>query len=271
MTVNNRQRFFIRLIQLRGARKLPFISIFRATEKRMDPCLNCNEKTVDGARYCHHCGQQILGKKLRMNTFLHQFMNDYFTFDSKFFKSVFPLLIRPGHLTNEFLAGRRVRYITPLRLYIFISIVFFLLLGFGGSEDATEDVDKLVGVYFPRLFFLLLPVFAGILNLLHITTHKNYVVHFIFAAHFHAFLFLSGILYIGISELFEALHLIVVNQVIALVVLAAYLVYLFVAMLKVYRQKIGFVVLKFLALLLIYGVVLSAVSLITLYIITQSG
>lgn len=237
----------------------------------METCLNCHKETVEDAKYCHHCGQQILGKKLRMNTFLHQFMNDYFTFDSKFFKSVIPLLIRPGHLTNEFLEGRRVSYITPLRLYIFISIVFFLLLGFSGADDATEDVDKLIAVYFPRLFFLLLPVFAGILNLLHITTHKNYVVHFIFAAHFHSFLFLSGILYIGISEIFESVHLIIVNQIIAILVLTAYLLYLFIAMLKVYQQKIGYLILKFLALLVIYAVILSAGSLIALFLITQSA
>jgi hypothetical protein len=205
-----------------------------------------------------------------MGTFLHQFMSDYFTFDSKFFKSVIPLLFKPGFLTTEFFAGRRVRYITPLRLYIFISIVFFLLLSFSGQSGGEDEVDKLINVYFPRLFFLLLPVFAGILNLLHITKEKNYVVHFLFAAHYHAFLFLSGTFYILISQLFESLDLIVVNTYVALAFLLAHLTYLFIAIKNVYGEKIGLVILKFLALVVIYGIILSAASLGILLFLTQN-
>ncbi|MCH7677577.1 DUF3667 domain-containing protein, partial [candidate division KSB1 bacterium] len=39
------------------------------------------------------------------------FLGDYFTFDSRFFRSFIPLLRKPGHLTNEYNSGRRVSYI----------------------------------------------------------------------------------------------------------------------------------------------------------------
>ena len=50
------------------------------------------------------------------------------TFDSKFLKSLKPLLFKPGFLTNEYIVGRRIRYIPPLRLYLFISLIFFFIL-----------------------------------------------------------------------------------------------------------------------------------------------
>lgn len=53
--------------------------------------------------------------------------SDFFHFDSRFFKSFIPFFFKPGFLTREYLAGRRVRYIHPLRLYFFVSIVMLLL------------------------------------------------------------------------------------------------------------------------------------------------
>lgn len=205
-----------------------------------------------------------------MGAFISQFMKDYFTFDSKFFASITPLLINPGFLTQEFFAGRRVRYITPLRLYIFISIIFFLVLSFLGSDGSNVAVDKLISVYFPRLFFVLLPVFAGILHLLHFKRESNYVVHFLFSVHFHAFFFLVGIAYLLISELFDSLDLVTVNQFIAAGVLLAILAYLFIAMKRMYKQKLLVLVWKYLTLLLLYGMVLTIVSLTTLLFLSQS-
>ena len=54
----------------------------------------------------------------------------FLNWDSKFTKSLGLLLIRPGWLTNQFVAGRRTRYLHPLRLYLLVSIVFFLCLRF---------------------------------------------------------------------------------------------------------------------------------------------
>lgn len=231
-------------------------------------CDNCGAKLEAEAEYCHLCGQKNLTNDIHMKEFLSQFMSDYFTFDSKFFKSILPLLFKPGFLTDEFFAGRRVRYIPPLRLYIFISIVFFLILSFWGDNSLDEAVDRLINVYFPRLFFILLPVFAGILQLLYIKRVRNFARHFLFSVHYHAFLFLAGIVYLLISEVLGDMHLIIVNQILALLFTLAYLVYLFAAMRKVYGQSIGSTFLKFLALLVIYGVILSVVSLVTLLLIS---
>jgi hypothetical protein len=72
---------------------------------------------------------------------ISHFLGDYFTFDSKIFKSLIPLLLKPGFLTTEYMAGRRVRYIPPVRFYVFISILFFVLSSFQPFlSDVSPDI-----------------------------------------------------------------------------------------------------------------------------------
>jgi hypothetical protein len=46
--------------------------------------------------------------------------------DSRLWRTLGALLGRPGYLTREFLAGRRARYLPPVRLYLVLSVLFFL-------------------------------------------------------------------------------------------------------------------------------------------------
>ena len=97
-------------------------------------CLNCGAY-IGETNYCHNCGQMNTDKRLTLKQLLHDFFGDYFTFDSKFFRSLFPLLVRPGHLTREYVSGRRVSYVLPLRLYIFTTFVFFFVLALNTKFD----------------------------------------------------------------------------------------------------------------------------------------
>jgi hypothetical protein len=86
-------------------------------------CLNCGTEVPE--RYCTHCGQE--------NTVLHEtfshlvkhFVADVFHYDSQFFTTLKYLLFRPGFLSREYMAGKRVRYVNPIKLYVFVSFVFF--------------------------------------------------------------------------------------------------------------------------------------------------
>ncbi|HDL18667.1 MAG TPA: DUF3667 domain-containing protein [Bacteroidetes bacterium] len=64
---------------------------------------------------------------MTVRRFLKEFIGDYFTFDAKFFRSLFPLLFKQGHLTKEYISGRRANDIYPLRLYIFTTFLFFFI------------------------------------------------------------------------------------------------------------------------------------------------
>lgn len=86
-------------------------------------CLNCG--TALTGKYCVECGQPNHTYVAPLWETVEEFFGNHFGFDTKFFHSIVPLLIRPGFLTREYCAGRRERYIKPLRLYLFSSILFF--------------------------------------------------------------------------------------------------------------------------------------------------
>jgi len=66
-----------------------------------------------------------------LSSMLSDIADTIFNIDSRIFHTLIPLYWRPGYLTNEYLAGRRVRYVTPFRLYFFLSIAAFLLMQVG--------------------------------------------------------------------------------------------------------------------------------------------
>jgi hypothetical protein len=86
-------------------------------------CLNCG--TLLLGKYCSECGQPNHTYVAPLWETVEEFFGNHFGFDTRFFHSIVPLLIRPGFLTREYCAGRRERYIKPLRLYLFSSILFF--------------------------------------------------------------------------------------------------------------------------------------------------
>jgi len=88
---------------------------------------------MEDYNYCPECGQINTTKQVPLKLFFHDILGDYFTFDSRFFRSFIPLLRKPGHLTNEYNSGRRVSYILPLRLYLFVTILFFFIISLQGK------------------------------------------------------------------------------------------------------------------------------------------
>ena len=99
-------------------------------------CENCHAK-VEGA-YCSECGQSVESSLKYFWTVVLHLLDDIFSFDSRANRTILPLFFRPGFLTDEYIAGRRVHYVPPLRLYLFISIVFFLSLKFFTNTAADE-------------------------------------------------------------------------------------------------------------------------------------
>jgi len=95
-------------------------------ERKEKNCLNC-QATLYG-RYCHVCGQENLEPKETVWHLVSHFFNDITHFDGKFFSTVKYLLRKPGFLSKEYAAGRRASYLNPVRMYVFTSAIFFLIL-----------------------------------------------------------------------------------------------------------------------------------------------
>jgi hypothetical protein len=106
-------------------------------ERKEKNCLNC-QTTVIG-RYCHQCGQENLEPKETVWHLVQHFFNDITHFDGKFFSTVKLLLRKPGFLSAEYIAGRRMSYLNPIRMYVFTSAFFFIILF---SLKKPEDMVK---------------------------------------------------------------------------------------------------------------------------------
>jgi Protein of unknown function (DUF3667) len=101
-------------------------------------CLNCG--TIVEDRYCSHCGQENIEVKESFGHLLNHFFADITHYDSKFFVTIRDLIFRPGFLTKEYLAGKRSYYLHPIRMYVFISAVYFLvLLTYKSPEHQLEE------------------------------------------------------------------------------------------------------------------------------------
>lgn len=109
-------------------------------ERKDKDCLNCGAQ-VQG-RYCHICGQENTEPHESFWALIQHFIFDLFHFDGKFFESVKYLLFRPGFLTKEYMRGRRLAYLNPIRMYIFTSAIFFLLIFNFFTSGLNEEFEE---------------------------------------------------------------------------------------------------------------------------------
>lgn len=98
----------------------------------MKNCPNC-QSPLSG-NFCAQCGQKNRTFVRPFRKLVEDFLGDYFTFDTRLFRSLKPLIFKPGFLTLEYLQGRRISYIPPLRMYLFASVLFFFLISLGNYQ-----------------------------------------------------------------------------------------------------------------------------------------
>jgi hypothetical protein len=182
-------------------------------------CANCGEALR--GEYCSTCGQRNRDLHRPIGTFLAQVTEDLFNLDTRFIRTIRPLLLRPGEVMRAYRAGHRVTFVPPLRSYLIAALIFFGTFTFFANEPnvvvvtrgspeaaalaAAKDRDEeRVGVSFelparspvfasayntaiaraktepqafaravlgniPRTFFVLLPLFALLLELFYRT------------------------------------------------------------------------------------------------------
>jgi Protein of unknown function (DUF3667). len=92
-------------------------------------CENCGTQLQ--GHWCAQCGQPAIDYRRSFRHVIADLLNEFLNWDSKFFATIGLLVVRPWKLTNEFLAGHRVRYVHPLRLYLLASILFFFAVNYG--------------------------------------------------------------------------------------------------------------------------------------------
>lgn len=88
-------------------------------------CLNCGTPTPE--RFCPACGQENIEPRQTVGHLISHFFSDITHFDGKFFMTVKDLFLKPGFLSREYMKGRRVSYLDPIRMYVFTSAFFFIV------------------------------------------------------------------------------------------------------------------------------------------------
>jgi hypothetical protein len=173
-------------------------------------CPNCG--AAGAVVYCPHCGQQRRAQAYSLRDWAGAAIDDLFLVNRRLPHTLRLLFTRPGQLTREWSNGRRARYIAPLRLYLLSAFLFFSAaalvtsdggavagflegMGAGHAHHREFDVESWrattarVTALLPQLMFVLLPLAAAFLHLLHAGKNRFYVEHLVFALHFQAAFF----------------------------------------------------------------------------------
>jgi hypothetical protein len=108
-------------------------------ERKEKDCLNCG--TIVQGRFCHVCGQENLVFKENFWSLSMHFISDILHFDGKFFRTIKDLFARPGFVPKEYINGKRVRYLDPIRMYLFTSAVFFIIF-FYMKADQLGSINQ---------------------------------------------------------------------------------------------------------------------------------
>ena len=98
----------------------------------MTQCPNC-QSSLTGA-YCSNCGQRDIDLERPIWGLVGDLLRETFEVDGRLAVTLKTLFRHPGKLTREFLAGRRRAYTSPLRLYLAISISFFVLAAWAAGS-----------------------------------------------------------------------------------------------------------------------------------------
>ena len=106
-------------------------------------CANCGSALA--GRYCAQCGQSahVHRSLLHMG---EELLHGIFHFETKAWRTLPLLLFRPGRLTREFIEGKRVRYVAPLPLFLFMMFLMFMTFSLtshqGGDTKLNEKGQK---------------------------------------------------------------------------------------------------------------------------------
>jgi hypothetical protein len=227
----------------------------------MDLCKNC-DATLDGP-YCPACGQRDVDLERPFLELASEILKETVDVDGRAWRTIKTLFAQPGRLTSEFLAGKRKTYTPPLRLYIFISVSFFIVMAWVASrgllldQAQTLETDAARQANFmsdelPRLMFLLMPVFALILKAFF--RERLYFDHLIFAVHLHS----AAYVILGIMLPFEGLaNESVLAAILQVSLLIYFVAYFLIALRRVYATTSLGTAARAFAILFAYMIVVS--------------
>lgn len=101
---------------------------YRGTE-----CLNCRHPLDISDRYCPNCSQANSTKKVTLRDFADEFFSNVIAYDSRLIRTLSAMILHPGRISKEYIAGRRMYYTNPFRFMLSLAIIYFLMVGISGG------------------------------------------------------------------------------------------------------------------------------------------
>jgi hypothetical protein len=221
-------------------------------------CLNCGA-TLEGP-FCAQCGQKDGPVNPTVHDLLHDLAHEFLHFDGKIVQSVRLLLTAPGALTRELFEGRRVRHVSPIRLYLTFSVLYFAVAAIApppsnlrvevtpdsdpavAATETPEDLERrdqevertalvAIGTWIPRVMFVLVPIFAGLVALAARKSGYTYPQHLYFALHVHA----ASFAVLAVSAAASIRRIPVVTPAVSVLANLYVVMYLVLALRRAYR------------------------------------
>jgi len=103
-------------------------------------CLNCWHVVEN--KFCPNCGQENSDTRKTFHHLFVHFFEDLTHYENAFWKTIKNLLFRPSNLTKEYLSGKRLSYLAPVRLYIFISFIAFFIISLFPDKLGIDQIIK---------------------------------------------------------------------------------------------------------------------------------
>lgn len=201
-----------------------------APEPVATACHNCGA-ALQGP-FCASCGQQAQPLDPRLRDVARDMGHELLDVDGKTIRSIRQLLFAPGFLSREYFEGRRVPWLPPLRLYLIFSVLYFAAaasmpataitvtvssadgqtqverdtaiarqlqkIGYNNVADLQRAIVRAWVRWVPRVMFVLVPLFALLVQIARRRDKRTYPQHLFFALHVHALWFAGGALAAGV-------------------------------------------------------------------------
>lgn len=111
-----------------------------AAAPTLPPCRNCAAPML--GPHCYACGQPVRGLVRPLGNLFGDLIDSVFNIDTRIVRTLGPLFRRPGFLTVEYFAGRQVRYVTPVRLFFFLTILAFFMGRLTTPGEDAINIDQ---------------------------------------------------------------------------------------------------------------------------------
>lgn len=115
----------------------------KALRYRGTKCLNCGQPLDKSDRYCPYCSQKNSNKQLSAKDYFSEFIGSILVYDSRLRYTIRELLFKPGRVSENYMAGQRLKYANPFRFFLSVSIIYFLLKSLLPSVSSSNEINDL--------------------------------------------------------------------------------------------------------------------------------